>query len=232
MKDLRMEKPYVTVFVTMSADGKISSITRESRLSCPYDKMRLHSLRAINDAVMIGANTALLDNPELTARHVSGSNPIRILVDGKLKVPLTLNMFNVNAAPTIVLTSSGAPRDKINYLVRKGVKVNTLNSVNNEVDLEVGLHKLYKEGIRSILVEGGGELIWSLFKHDLVDEFRVTISPYIVGGRNSVTPVGGRGFTSVGEWIKLRLINYLMCECGQEIHLIYRVIHKYRQDKF
>ena len=207
----------------MSADGKISSPTGESRLSCPHDKMRLHSLRAINDAVMIGANTAIKDNPNLTVRYVKGSNPIRVLVDGKLKVPLNLKLFNTREAPTVVLTSSHAPKGKVKSLESKGVKVIVIQSTQPSIPLNEGLRKLYDLGIRSLLVEGGGNLIWSLFKEKLVDELRVTISPYIIGGEKSITPVEGQGLPSLKDWIKLRLINHLICECGQEIHLIYRV---------
>ena len=227
-----MRKPYVTVFVTMSVDGKISSSTGESGLSCPYDRKRLHTLRAINDAVMIGANTALIDNPKLTVRYVKGSNPVRVLVDGSLRVPLSLKIFDITHAPTIVLTSSKAPPDKIRNLLERGVKVITIRSINSKISLNEGLQKLYDDGIKSLLVEGGGELIWSLFRENLVDEFRVTISPYIIGGRDSITPVGGEGFSPADEWVKLKLINHFVCECGQEIHLIYRVIPRNSHYKF
>ncbi len=227
-----MGRPYVTVFVTMSADGKISSSVGESRLSCPYDKKRLHILRATNDAVMIGANTAITDNPSLTVRYINGSNPVRVLVDGLLKAPLDLKLFNIQEAPTVVLTSPRAPKEKVRSLESKGVKVIVIRSTGAGISMNEGLRKLHDLGIKSLLVEGGGNVIWSLFKERLVDEFRVTVSPYIIGGEKSITPVEGKGFPTLEDWIKLKLINYFVCECGQEIHLIYKVINHYTHYEF
>lgn len=222
---MRRRRPYVTVFVTMSADGKIASVVRDSRLSCPFDKKRQHALRASHDAVVVGASTVLIDDPLLTVRLVKGPNPKRVIIDGRLRIPLNSRVVTNKDAETIVLTcSSNGGSEKITALLEAGVKVLTFPCVNGIIDLNEALLRLKEEGISSILVEGGGELLWHFFRLSLVDEFRVTISPYIIGGRDAVTPVEGHGFGTLSEWVKLRLIHVIRCECGNEVHLVYRVL--------
>jgi len=223
----RRRRPYVTVFVTMSADGKIASVVRDSRLSCPFDKRRQHALRASHDAVVVGASTVLIDNPLLTVRLVKAPNPKRVIIDGKLRIPLNAHVVTNKDAETIILTCSDNERfEKITALREASVKVLTFPCVNGIIDLSEALLKLKDEGISSILVEGGGELLWHFFKLSLVDEFRVTLSPYIIGGRDAVTPVGGQGFGTFSEWVKLRLVHVIRCECGNEVHLVYRVLKR------
>jgi 2,5-diamino-6-(ribosylamino)-4(3H)-pyrimidinone 5'-phosphate reductase len=221
-------RPYVTVFVTMSADGKIASRTRESRLSCPDDKRRLHRLRAIHDAVMVGANTVIIDNPRLTVRYVEGANPLRVVVDGALRSPVNARVFDVDEAPTTVFASTNAPAEKVESLQLRGVKVILLEPDDRGYSLKMRdvLKSLYVEGVRTLLVEGGGNLIWRLFREGLVDEYRVTVSPYILGGSEAVTPVEGEGFGPLSDWVRLELISRILCGCGQEVHLIYRVRHQ------
>ncbi len=218
--------PYVIVFVTMSADGKIASPTRDSRLSCPADKRMLHELRASSDAVVVGAGTVISDNPLLTVRLVKGVNPLRVILDGRLSIPLSSAVVTDGSAKTFIAACSGISSDsKVAKLREAGCDVRLFKCVDGHVpikDLLACLQGIY--GVRKVLVEGGGETIWRFFKEGLVDEFRVTISPFIIGGKASITPVEGDGFPSLGEWVRLRLIHVVMCECGNEVHLIYRVV--------
>ena len=226
MENTQPRKPYVTAFVTMSVDGKIASRSGDSRLSCPFDKKRLHELRATSDGVMVGANTVRIDDPLLTPRLVQVEKPpARIVVDGKLTLTPTYRMFKVKDAPTYIITSSKTPESKLRKFEDIGVNVIKAPEKDSEVNLSYALSELYGKGIKHILVEGGGNLIWSLLKQNLIDEFRVTISPFIIGGKSAVTPVEGEGFTNLGSWVRLELLNYFLCECGQEIHLVYRVKH-------
>ena len=207
----------------MSADGKIASKSYESHLSCPFDKRRLHELRASHDAVAVGANTVIKDNPELTVRFVKGKNPTRVIIDGKLRSPLNSKVFNVSLAPTVLITSPIAPPEKIEQLRKRGITIINIKASRGKIPLKVALRKLHELGIRTLLVEGGGNLIWNFFHEGLVDEYRVTISPFIIGGRKAITPVEGSGFAKLKEWVRLELVNYFLCECGEEVHLVYKV---------
>jgi len=218
-------KPYIIVFSTTTLDGKIASRTRYSKLSCPIDFMRLHKLRSQVDAVMIGANTAVIDNPSLRLKYFKGPNPTRIIVDGLLKVPLKLRMFRDRLAKTIVLTSTKAPQDKIRKLKDMNVEVIVLQSNTGKISLKEALKILYKMNIKRILVEGGGELIWNLFKEKLVDEFRITKSAYIFGGLEAVSVVGGEGFTDTLSSPKFLPVYIELCACGKEVHIVYKVMY-------
>ncbi len=211
------------VFVTSSVDGKIASRTGDSRLSCPHDLKRLHQLRAEVDAVAVGANTAIVDNPQLTVRYVKGRNPLRVLIDGELKVPTDLRIFTKSPERTVVFTSKKVSEEKVRRIRNTGVKVVQLEPKYGFIlsTREVAEYLFREFQIKSLLVEGGGELLWHFISEGVVDEFRVTLSPYIIGGREAVGTVMGEGFTDKSTWFKLRLLNIEVCGCGNEVHLIY-----------
>ena len=211
------------VFSTTTIDGRIASPTGYSKLSCPYDLKRLHSLRAKVDAVMVGANTVIKDNPKLTVRLVKGRNPIRVIVDGNLRTPINAEVYNVSEAKTILITSTKAEKEKVQVLKKKGVIAIVLKDMGGgRVNLVEALNSLYKLGIRRILVEGGGRLNWSLIRENLVNEIRITIAPYIFG--NGISMFQGEGFKDTKESPKLKLVNVFKCECGNEIHVIFKVM--------
>ena len=215
-----MGRPRVTVYVTASIDGRIASWRGDSRLSCPYDLRRLHAARAASDAVMVGANTVRIDDPLLTVRLVRGANPLRIIVDGALRSPLSSRVYSIEPWNTLVLASRSAPRNRVEALRNKGVEVVILEG-DGRIDMSEALGLLYDRGVRSLLVEGGGELIWSLASQGLIDEMRVTWSPVILGGLKATPMVGGLGFEKVSEALRLRLVSASICECGDEIHAVY-----------
>ncbi|MCX8205049.1 MAG: 2,5-diamino-6-(ribosylamino)-4(3H)-pyrimidinone 5'-phosphate reductase [Candidatus Nezhaarchaeota archaeon] len=215
-----MSRCYVTVYSTMTIDGKIASKTRYSKLSCPHDLRRLHELRAQSDGVMVGANTVLIDDPSLRLKYVEGRDPARIVVDGLLRTPLEARVYTLKTAEAIVLTTEAAPRGKAEALREMGVKVLVFPGPP-PIDMRAGVERLYGEGLRRIMVEGGGELLWHLFAAGVVDELRLTIAPYVFGGRDAVGLVMGEGFETTEDARKMRLVDVKVCECGQEVHLRY-----------
>lgn len=220
-----MSKPYVIVFTTATIDGKIASKTRYSKLSCPEDLKRLHMARKEAGAVMIGANTANIDNPSLRLKYVDGPNPTRIVVDGRLSIREDLRLINELTARTIILTTVKADPEKVKRLTSKGVEVYLVDTERPpEINMVKALQLLYNLGIRKILVEGGGELIWSLIKHDLVDEFRVTYAGYVFGGKDAVSIVGGEGLQSIEESPIFNVDRIIKCVCGREVHVIFKKI--------
>ncbi len=227
MIDVEGLRPYVVVYVTESVDGKIASRSGDSRISCRYDLIRLHRLRSECDAVMVGAGTVINDDPRLTVRYVSGRNPLRVVIDGRLRSPLDSKVFNTDEAPTVVFTSPKAPNDRVEYLRGKGVNVEVTKVLEGSdylIDLREVLKVLrLKYGVGKLLVEGGAELLWWLFSSGLVDEVRVTISPYIIGGSEATSMVEGLGFGPKEEWVRLTLSDVVICECGNEVHLKYLV---------
>jgi len=214
-------RPYVVIYVTASVDGKIAAVGGYSKFSCIYDLRRLHKLRASVDAVLVGANTVINDNPLLTVRYVPGRNPVRVIIDGLLKIPENARIVEDRSAKTIIFTTRNADKDKVLRLMSKGVNVVVINTSDNHINPNYLLRELSLRGIRTLLVEGGGETIWNFIKYGVFDEFRITLSPYIVGGRKATPIVGGEGFKNVFDFTNLTLKNIEPCECGNEVHLVY-----------
>jgi 2,5-diamino-6-(ribosylamino)-4(3H)-pyrimidinone 5'-phosphate reductase len=220
-----MALPRVVVFSTMTIDGRIASKTRYSKLSCPHDLKRLHELRARCDAIMVGANTVIIDDPSLRLKYVKGRNPDKVVVDGLLRTSLTARVYTLKTSKTIVLTTGSAPQEKVKRLREMGVEVVAL-SERPPIDMRKAMEVLSSLGYRDVMVEGGGELIWHLFKDQVVNELRITIAPYIFGGRDAVSLVMGDGFSTTEESPLFELKSVSRCPCGNEVHLIYDV--KYR----
>ena len=193
---------HVVVNAAMSADGKLASRRREQlAISGPDDFDRVDQLRADSDAVMVGVGTVLADDPSLTvddperhaAREARGdpTNPARVVADSRIRTPPEATVLD-DAAETYLLTSQAAPTDFIEQMEEAGAYV--LAAGGDQVDLTTALAKLEGEGIDQLMVEGGGELIFSLFEAGLVDELRVFVGPKVLGGRDAPTLADGEGF--------------------------------------
>jgi 2,5-diamino-6-(5-phosphoribosylamino)pyrimidin-4(3H)-one reductase (EC 1.1.1.-) len=215
---LGLSRPYVIIFSTVTLDGRLASKEGYSRLSCEFDKVRQHRLRSEVDAVMVGGGTVRKDDPLLTVRLVKAErNPIRVIVSGSLDLSPDLKVF-VTPPPTIVYSDSRAceaKRDLVETLRARGVEVVCLEGLT----LTKVMEDLYSRGVRKVMVEGGGRLIWSLIKEGLYDEIRLTFSPTVFG--SGVSLAEGEGFRGP-EAPKLRLMEFKLCECGREIHAVYK----------
>lgn len=192
----------VVVNAAMSADGKLSSRRREQvAISGPADFDRVDELRAEGDAVMVGIGTVLADDPHLTLdddgriaarkRRGDSPHPARAVADSRARTPPDARILD-DAATTYVLTSEAAPHDRIEALEAAGAAV--IVAGEGRVDLPEALAALEARGIDRLLVEGGGELILSLFAADLVDELSVFVGPLVIGGREAPTLADGKGF--------------------------------------
>lgn len=198
----------------MTVDGKIATASGDSRISSKQDLVRVHRLRASVDAIVVGISTILADDPRLTVRLVRGRNPIRVIVDSKGRIPLDSQVLQT--APkvkTIVAVTDQAPADKIQKIENMGAQVLVISAgkegqsaaVPRGVNLKELFSVLKKLGLKKVLVEGGGELNWSLLHLGLVDELVVTIAPKIAGGRLAITLAEGDGFDRIAEGIQLKL---------------------------
>jgi 2,5-diamino-6-(ribosylamino)-4(3H)-pyrimidinone 5'-phosphate reductase len=190
----------------MSLDGKIASRKGRFRFSSSDDRKRVHRLRSKVDAVMVGLRTVQVDNPKLTVKHARGRNPTRIVVDTFARTPLSSHIVKTaSRIPTIIGVSKRAPLHRIRSLERLGATI-LFAGRQNLVALPVLMKRLRRVGIRTILLEGGGTLNWSMLRQGLVDEVSVAISPQIIGGKDSITLVEGEGAATRRETIRLRLV--------------------------
>ena len=207
----------------MTIDGKIATNRGDSTISSKQDLRRLHRLRSSVDAIVIGISTVIVDNPRLTVRLVKrcGTTPVRIIVDSTGRIPLDSKILkSASKINTIVAVTSKASDKRIDKIKSAGAMV--IVAGTRTVDLKELFYILKKIGFNKILVEGGGELNWSVLQLGIVNELMVTVAPRIVGGRTATTLVEGDGYTRISEGIKMELINISRQNNG-EVILYYKL---------
>jgi 2,5-diamino-6-(ribosylamino)-4(3H)-pyrimidinone 5'-phosphate reductase len=181
----------------MSPDGKIATKEhRQIRISSPEDMERVKSLRASMNAILVGVGTILADDPHLTVKGLAPEkNPLRIVLDSTGRTPKNAKVVN-GMARTLMVTNESCTRTWANTEV--------LRIGKEKVDLNILLPKLHDMGIRTLMVEGGGETIWSFFRSRAVDVYSVYVGNDILGGRTAPSPVDGEGFLE-GDKVHLEL---------------------------
>jgi len=202
--------PFVTVKFAMSLDGKIATRTGESKwISGEQSREYVHQLRRAVDAIMVGVNTVIADDPRLTARDgLEGGerkNPIRVIVDSKARTPPTAQVFK-QPGKIIVATTPAAPSAQMKRLKEAGAEVLELPPFSPDeglVDLEELLAELGRREVISVLVEGGGTLLGSVFEGGVVDKVVAFIAPVIIGGEEARLAVGGEGAERIAQAIRL-----------------------------
>ncbi|WP_019006489.1 bifunctional diaminohydroxyphosphoribosylaminopyrimidine deaminase/5-amino-6-(5-phosphoribosylamino)uracil reductase RibD [Cohnella laeviribosi] len=174
--------PFVTVKTAVTLDGKIATRSGHSKwITGPEAREAVHTLRHRNNAIMVGVETVLADDPELTTRlSVPGLHPVRVVVDSRLRIPDSARVLN-GEAKTVVLTTESADASRIRLLESKGVEVIPCGG-GPKVNLAAALAELGRREIASVLVEGGGVLNGSLLEAGLVDKLMLFYAPKLVGG--------------------------------------------------
>ena len=213
-----MKRPQVIVNCAMSADGKIALPTRKQiRISSVEDIARMFKLRNECDAVLVGVGTILADDPKLTVKEKYVKNPrhpLRVVLDSKGRTPPDSLVLN-DTAKTLIVTAKG------NETSFAGQHIEVVGCTVDEkglLDISCTLDLLYQRGIRKLLVEGGGTVIWSFLKSGTVDDLYVFIGPCIIGGIHTPTLVGGEGISREEEVIHLKLVETCRLGSGLLIH--------------
>ncbi len=207
IKYIKINKPYVVLKSAMSLDGKIATYSGHSKwISCEKSRQYVHKLRNELKGILVGVNTIIADDPELTTRLKDGTgrNPVRIVADSSGRIPLSAKVLqHPDDNHIIIATTSRFPEQKRNFLERLGHKFLIVADAKGKVDLTALMNELVSLGIDGILLEGGGTLNESALKSGIVDEVQFIIAPLLLGGRDAISPVEGQGFETVNTGITL-----------------------------
>lgn len=217
--------PYVVAKYAMTMDGKIAAYTGESKwISNEKSREVVQKMRNEYVGIMVGIGTVLADNPMLTCRLSGGRNPIRIVCDTNLRIPIDANLVTTaNEIPTIVAYGNCADNlEKKKQLKNAGVILLKIPMKDTHIDLTVLMEKLGEKKIDGILLEGGGDLNYSAFEADIINEVHIFMAPKILGGATARTPVQGVGF-SHPDFAKVYSLNNIT-KLDDDVYL--RYMHK------
>lgn len=202
-------RPFVTLKYAMTLDGKIATKIGDSKwITGEEARTYAHRLRKQHDAVLVGIGTVLADDPELTTRMVQGKNPIRIVLDAKLQTNIMNAVLNP-AAPTIIVTSTEADPTKMElFSVLPNVELIQLPFENGKVDMDALIRELTAREITSLLVEGGSSVLGAFKDAGYADRICAFIAPKLLGGKESLTAVGGAGCELMQDSWELEQVEY------------------------
>ena len=224
-----MDRPFVSINMAMTVDGKITSSRRERpRFTSAHDRQNMDRVRALSDAVLVGARTIRADSPNLHVRtpamrdyRRSLGKPaglLKILVTASARIEPDNTFFtDRDGGGLLIVTIEQAPEDRV---ARLADRAELWRIGRDEVELPALLERLKQRGIERLLVEGGGELNWHFVEQGLVDELYVTVAPALLGGRDAPTLLEGTGF-SMQQQKHLELID--LHREGNELYCHYRL---------
>jgi len=202
-------RPFITLKMAQTADGYLAAADGESQwITGKQSRTMVHKWRSENDAVLVGRTTAMVDNPSLTVRHVSGRQPKRIVIDGPYELPKELNLFSDKfEEKTMILTwnkeASATDADPMLKLMQQNYfrgEVLQVSKLDGHVDLRQSFKLLGEKGITSVLVEGGQQLSSALLRQGLVDKLELFIAPKLLGaGTRSLINIGINKMKEIAE---------------------------------
>ncbi|UYZ21269.1 bifunctional diaminohydroxyphosphoribosylaminopyrimidine deaminase/5-amino-6-(5-phosphoribosylamino)uracil reductase RibD [Mesobacillus jeotgali] len=210
--------PYVTLKSATSLDGKIATVTGESKwITGEEARKDVHRFRHSHDAILVGVNTVIKDNPSLTTRlKAGGKNPVRVVLDNTLRTPLDSRIVNDEAAETMIMTGARAEPERIKQFTERGIKVIKLET--EQVEIHDMLKKLGDRAITSVYVEGGAEVHGSFLKEKAFQQVIAYIAPKLLGGKNAPAAYGGAGIARLEDTISLDIKD--VKQIGQDIRII------------
>jgi diaminohydroxyphosphoribosylaminopyrimidine deaminase/5-amino-6-(5-phosphoribosylamino)uracil reductase len=179
----RKGRPFVALKIAQTLDGRIATVLGASKwITGEESRIEVHRLRSLYDAVMCGASTAVADDAELTVRHCAGRQPLRVLLDRRLQVPVEARIFNSEAKTIVFAACDEADPCRIGQLVERGIEVVTVGETGGSMNLVEVFAELHRRKVLSVLVEGGSRLSAALVRAGLVDKYHVFVAPKLFGG--------------------------------------------------
>ena len=197
--------PFVTLKIAQTLDGKIATASGESKwITGEQARAEGHRLRNHNDAILVGINTVLNDNPSLTTRIPGGRDPVRVIVDSRLRTPLNAKVITQrSSAKTCIVTLDTMPKGKLVKLLDAGAEILLARGREGRVDLKDLMKMLGSFGITSVLIEGGAEVNASALKSGIVDKVVMFIAPKLMTGMDSLCSIGGKAPVTLSRAVML-----------------------------
>ena len=212
------KRPFVTLKSAITLDGKIATSTSDSKwITSEEARKDVHLIRNDNSAILVGVNTVLKDNPSLTTRIPNGKNPIRIILDSTLRIPVESKVVTDREAPTWIFTTHNSAADKKHVLENLGVKI-FITSGKKHVNLQEMLDVLGRNGISSLLIEGGGEVNAAFLENRLIDKLILYFAPKVIGGKVAATFVEGSGIGKMKDAIEFK--DVIFTQIGNDFKFI------------
>ncbi|SNZ15398.1 diaminohydroxyphosphoribosylaminopyrimidine deaminase [Terribacillus aidingensis] len=197
------KKPFITLKAGTTLDGKIATHTLDSKwITSAASRRDVHQLRHENMAILVGVNTVIEDDPELTARIPNGRHPLRIVLDSTLRISLDSKVVTDKLADTWIFTTQQAASEKEQTLINKGIKV-FRTSGSSRVDVMEVVNILGEQLISSVLIEGGGSVHASFLEQHLIDKVVLYFAPKLIGGKAAPTFLEGTGFAKMADAVDL-----------------------------
>lgn len=221
-KHIQTGIPYVTLKSAMTVDGKIACASHQSKwISGEQARNHVQYLRNKTQAICIGVNTVIDDDPSLTCRLENGNTPIKIIFDSNLRTPLTSKLVQSAMKERLIIVTCSQEQIEVSQYLDLGVEIITVDKSANRIDLVQAMNKLGELKIKSILLEAGSTLAYSMLDGGHVDQLVIFVAPKIIGGENSFSLVGGSGRTRLEDAIELSDLNAV--KCGDDLMLSAKV---------
>lgn len=212
------KEPFVILKVASTLDGKIATKDGESKwITGERARMLVHHFRDQVDAVLVGIETILRDNPFLTTRIKGGKDPLKVILDSRLRIPEDANVININPEKTIIAVTELAPKERQARIKEKGVKILLVESKNGMVNLKHLLLELGKMEIMTLMVEGGSRVNGSFFDEGLIDKIIIFFSPKLIGNSQPFEIFNGIGINSLKEAKTLKELKFR--RIGEDIYI-------------
>lgn len=218
-------RPWIIAKWAMTLDGKIATSTGDSKwISNEPSRQIVHQIRGRVDAILVGIGTALADDPQLTARPAGPRTATRIVLDSKARLPLDSHLVKTaTQVPVLVWASPFAPQDKLDALRSQGCEVHVCEADSPMHSFDELTAELGKRRFTNILVEGGSQLLGTLFDARAIDEVHAFIAPKLAGGQDSVTPIAGVGASLIADSIELSVP--VIQTVGENVYVRGRIHH-------